>query len=154
MSTIKALYAAATTITVTLSSMTNGSARRSAAVDNSTNLYTDALLSVIVKTGASGTSATGTWSVYLYASADDASNYTAGGSTDAAYTMKGDEIYLGTMSAIANATTYVGFFTIAIVTGSMPRNWGLIFVNNGGGTSDTTAGNFVIKYQGYNAQVV
>lgn len=154
-STVKALYAAAATITVTLNSLATASARRAAVVDNSTNLYLDALATVIVKTGASGTVGTGSWAVYAYASADDGTTYTAGGSTDAAYTMKGDELFLGNIAAIANATSYAGVFTVAKAFGDrMPRNWGLIIVNNGGGTSDTTGGNFAAKFQGFQTQIV
>jgi len=49
------------TITITLSSLSNGSSATSSAVDNSSNKFLSANITLKVKTGASGTSATGSW---------------------------------------------------------------------------------------------
>jgi len=98
-------------ITVSLASLTNGSAQQSAAIDNTTNLYFDAAVEIAIKTGASGTAATGSVNVYAYGSADGGSHYTDGASgSNASFTPTSPTNLklIGVINAVANATTYTG----------------------------------------------
>jgi hypothetical protein len=111
MTTTKLLFGTSNqTITVALASLTNSSARASTAVDNSTNLFLDALVQLKVKTGASGTTATGTVNVYAYGTANGGTNYTDGATgTDAAITLTNppNAVLIGTINCVAVATTYI-----------------------------------------------
>ena len=60
-------------ITCTLASLANGSAREATVVDNSVNLYLDALVMLKVKSGAASTSSTGYVNVYAYGTVDGGS---------------------------------------------------------------------------------
>lgn len=146
MASIKPAYAAAAAITCTLASLASGSARRSAVIDNSTNLFDDALVHVTVTCGT--VTSPGVISVYAYASGDDGTTYETGGSTDAAYTLRGDEKLLGTIAGVS-ATAVSGVFSVARAFGGvMPRNWGIIIAQTNCGTLNATEGNHIKKYQG------
>lgn len=145
-------------ITCTLASLTNGSARASTVIDNTTNLYLDALVQIKVKTGASGTSTSGYINVYAYATADGGTTYTDGATgSDAAITMTvpPNEILIGQFYCVANATTYKSSpFSVAwAFNGILPDHWGIIIENKTGGTLDTTEGNHAKFYQGVYATV-
>jgi hypothetical protein len=138
-------------ITCTFTSLTTGSARQSTAVDNSTNLFFDALVSVKVKTGASSTLATGYVSVYAYATVDGGTTYTESATgSDAAITLTvpTNLKLIGSINAVANATTYNGgpFSVAAAFGGILPQKWGIVIVNNTGGTLDASVG--AAEYQG------
>lgn len=144
MATIKESFAAATTITCTLTSLASGSAQRSAVVDNSANLYDDAIVSIQITGGAV---TTGLVKVYAYASADDGTTYEAGGSSDAAYTLRGSEKYLGAVATFSSGGIATGVFSIAkAYGGTLPRNWGVI-VDNRSAAALAASGN-AVKYQG------
>jgi len=143
------IYTAKQAITITLANKATGVVQRSASVSMSSQNFVEVIISLIWKSGASSTSATGYVSAYLYTSGDDGTTFTAGGNTDAVYTLKGDELSLGSpMAAIANATTYSQNWSVVRAFGTVPRDFGVIIANNSGGTSDTTSGNFVLNYQG------
>ena len=148
MTTTKIAYAAAATITCSMASKTTTQGRRSAAVDNSTNLYDDVLVHVSLKSGTAGT--TPSFAVYAYASGDDGTTYETGGSTDADWnTLRGDEKLLGVVAAPSSTTVYTGVFSVARVYGGiMPRNWGIIIVQTAMGTLSATEGDHIKKYQG------
>lgn len=159
MSTFKPLYAGSTgAITITLASLTNGSYRQSAAVDNSTNLYLDALLTGKLKTGASGVSATGVANIYLYGwDGTEYSNNASG--SDAAFTpdLQANLWQIATLQMTANATEYyLSPIQIAAAAGMLhlPQKWGLIVFNGTGATFDATAGNFLLEFLGSNTQGV
>ncbi len=143
-------------ITCTLASLTTGSARSCLAVDNSTNVYLDALVMVQIKSGASSTSATGTVNVYAYGTVDGGTTYTEGAGTDAGITLTAppNVRLIGVLNVVANATTYKsGPFSVAqAFGGTMPDHWGLIIENKSGGTLDGTEGSHAKLYQGVYAQ--
>lgn len=158
MATINQLFGTSNqTITLTIASLANGSARECTAVDNTTNLFMDVKLQLKVKTNAAGTSATGAVNFFAYATADGGTTYSGGATgTDAAYSNNKDAlIYLGSLPTIANATTYVGIFNLsrAFGYGGIPAKWGIVIDNQSGAALDSTAGNHSAVYQGINATV-
>ena len=147
------------TITCGIASLTNSSSRQSTVIDNGTNLYSDALVQVTTKTGASGTSAAGFINVYAYATVDGGTTYTDGASgTDGAFTPTNppNAVLIGRVNCVANATTYKStpMSVAAAFNGILPEKWGVIIENKTGGTLDATAGNHAVKYQGVLAQTV
>ena len=156
MATINQLYGTTNqSITCTITSLGSGSSRESTAVVNTANLFMDVKLQVKIKTNAAGTSATGAVNVFAYATADDGTTYSGGATgTDAAYTANKDQlIFLGSIPAVANATTYVGLFSLARAFGygGIPAKWGIVVDNQSGAALDASVGAAV--YQGINATV-
>lgn len=145
MSDIKQAYNTSGTATLTIASLANGSGRCSTAIDNTSGLYTSADIGLKIKTNASGTSATGYVSVYLVRSYDG-TTYTDGfGGTDAAFTPV-NALLLGTINAVANATTYYKTFDTAELGLTLPKKWAIAIVNSTGAALDSTAGNHECKY--------
>lgn len=150
---IKQKYGSANTaITITLTSLGSTSLRASTAVDNSTNLFADALVQVQIKTNAAGTSTTGYVNVYAYGTS--ASTYPGGISgTDAAYTGGTSAVtVIGRFPATANATTYTSnpLSVANAFGGSLPTNWGIVVENQSGAALDASVGS--AWYQGILAQ--
>lgn len=114
------------TITAALTSVTNGSSVTSSAIDNSTNKFLSALVRVQVKTNASGTSATGSVSVFLVRSTDGGSTYD-------------DGLFLGSLPTVANATTYTRIFSTEQL-GPLGSSWKIIVTNNSAATLDASTG--------------
>ena len=146
------------TITITIASLTNNSARESTVIDNTSNLFLDALVMVKIKSAAASTSATGYVNVYAYGTTDTTTpsySDTATG-TDAAITLTSppNVKLIGTLNVVANATTYKGgpFSVAAAFGGVLPEKWGIIIENKTGATLDSTAGNHFAIYQGVEAQ--
>lgn len=156
MATINQLYGTTNqSITCTITSLGSGSARESTAVVNTANLFMDVKLQVKVKTNAAGTSATGAVNIFAYGTADDGTTYSGGATgTDGAYTANKDQlIFLGSIPAVANATTYVGLFSLsrAFGYGGIPAKWGIVVDNQSGAALDASVGAAV--YQGISATV-
>lgn len=142
-------------ITCTITSLTNNSQRQSTAIDNSTNLYLDALVFLTIKSAAASTSASGYCNVYAYGTVDGGSNYSDGASgTDGSITLTSppNVRLVGTVNVVANSTTYkAGPFSIAAAFGGiMPEKWGIIVENKTGATLDASVGSAI--YQGVYAQ--
>lgn len=138
-------------ITCTITSLTSGSAQQSAAVDNSSNLFFDALVSVKIKTASSATSATGYVSVYAYGTVDGGTTYTDGATGSNASmtpTVPPNLKLIGNINCVANSTTYIGgpFSVAAAFGGLLPQKWGVVVVNNTGATLDASVG--AAEYQG------
>lgn len=131
MATIKTAYTTNQSITITLTSLGNGSFATSSAIDNSTNLFVGADIQVTIKTNASGTSATGSFSIFLLRTGDAGTTYDDANSNNAQL--------LGTFAAIANATTYV----VSVDTtpfGLLGDHWKIAVLNNSGATLDASVG--------------
>lgn len=146
------------TLTITLASLANAASRASTAVDNSSTLYQDALVSLSIKTGASGTAATGSVVVYAYGTVDGGTNYTEGATgSDAALTLVSPTNLrmVGLISTPANATTYkAGPFSIAQAFGGvLPERWGIVVQNSTGAALDSTEGSHLKVWQGVLSQV-
>jgi hypothetical protein len=141
-------------ITITLASLANSGARASTVVDNTVNVFLDALVSLVIKTGASGVVSTGSVNIYAYGTTDGGTNYSDGATgTDAGITLTSppNAKIIGVGSLVANATTYkIGPFSVAAAFGGvLPDHWGIIVQNNTGGSFDSTEGNHTKDYQGY-----
>jgi hypothetical protein len=157
-STTKPLYGTNNqAITITITSLANNGQRGGVAVDNTTNLLLDVFIVVIIKTNASGTSATGTVNCYVAGTADGGTNYTDGVTgTDASQTLTSppNVFNLGAINAVANATTYVGgpWSLSGAFGGVIPDHWVLIVENKTSATLDASTGKAF--YQGVQIQTV
>lgn len=126
MADIKLAYGSEASVTVTgLASLANGSSATSDAVDNSTNLFVDALCDVELDGSAAGN----TGNVYIYAQgAVDGVNFDDSGND--------------TLVAVVdmNGTTSVRKrFSIAQAFGGvLPRHWKLRFLNSSGAALNST----------------
>jgi hypothetical protein len=145
-------------LTITLASLAAAALRQSTAVDNTTNLFLNALVTAKVKTAAASVSATGAVYFYVFGTTDGGTTYTGGaGGTDAAFALeKLDLIPVGRgLVANVNATTYQTTFDVASAFGGvMPALWGVVVENQTGQAFDATAGNLAVIYQGVFAQSV
>lgn len=147
------------TITLTIASLANNGQRESTVIDNTTNLFLDALVQLKIKSPAASTSSTGYVNVYAYGTSDDGTNYGDGATgTDAAITLTSPPNLrlIGVINIVANATTYKSnpMSVAAAFGGILPAKWGIVIENKTGGTLDATGGNHAAFYQGVLAQVV
>ena len=126
-----------------IASLANGNASFSSAgqLDNTTNLYLDAL--VVVQLSQSASAVANDKAFYVYAYGSDGTNYPEGiTGTDAGYTILGSAGALttalrliGVIPAVASDTNYHGPFAVAPAFGGvLPPKWGLVFLNFGGQT--------------------
>lgn len=140
-------------ITVTVAGLANNAARQSSVIDNSTNVFLDALVQLKLKTAAASTSATGYVNVYAFGTVDGGTTYTENaGASDAAITLTSppNAVLIGRINCVANATTYYSspMSVAAAFGGTLPEKWGIIVENKTGAALDSTAGNHAVKYQG------
>lgn len=158
MSTIKAAYGTSNqAFTCTITSLTSTSQRQSTAVDNTSNLFLDALVFVKVKSASASTSATGVVNVYAYATADGGTTYSDSASgTDGSITLTSppNMKLIGVINVVANSTTYnAGPFSVANAFGGiLPDHWGIVIENKTGATLDASIGS--AWYQGIQQSVV
>ena len=142
------------TITITITSLANNALRQSTVVDNSSNLFLDALVMCKAKSNAASTTATGYVAIYGYGTADGGTTYDGGATgSDAAYTVDvtpPNLVLIGILNLNANATTVARTFTVATAFGGqLPQKWGIIVQNVTGNTLDASIGS--CWYQGVNA---
>jgi hypothetical protein len=144
-------------ITCTLTSLTTGSARASTVVDNTTNLYLDALVQVQTKTGT-GPAVPNIINVYAYATVDNGTTYSDGATgSDAGITLTAppNAVLIGSINVPAASTSYKsGPMSVAAAFGGiLPAKWGVIIENQSGTTLSATGGDHVVQYQGVYATV-
>lgn len=142
-------------ITCTFTSLANNGQRQSTAVDNTSNVFQDALVFVKTKSNAAGTSATGTVNVYAYGTADGGTTYSDGASgTDGTITLTAppNMQLIGIINVVANAVTYEGgpFSVARAFGGVLPDHWGIVIENKTGATLDASVGS--AWYQGVLSQ--
>jgi hypothetical protein len=160
MSVIKPIYGTNDqAITCTITSLANNGQRSSAAVDNTSSLFLDALVQIKIKSGASGVSSVGVVNVYAYGTSDGGTTYGGGETgmgTDASVTLSSPPNIrlIGTINVVGNATTYAsGPFSVAQAFGGiLPDHWGIVIENKTGAALDGTTAS--AWYQGVQAQVV
>ena len=154
--TDKIAYATSTAITCTLASLASSATagRSCAAVDNTSNLYDDALLYIAVKTSSSALANDKACYVYLYGS-EDATNFNGSSAeaegTDAAVTLDSPTNLIGpfVIACPAVSVTYKKVISVAAAFGGiMPRKWGFVLQNYTGQALDSTGGNHVTTYTG------
>ncbi|KAF0234071.1 MAG: hypothetical protein FD177_983 [Desulfovibrionaceae bacterium] len=170
MADIKTKYGTeAQAITITLDSLTNNSSRQSTVIDNTTDLYTDALVQVSINVPAGTALATAVCEVYAYGMVDYTTtptypDWTSGiGSdpidgTDGAVVLPSTTnlTFLGTVACPTNASnayTYVSrLMAVAPAFGGiLPAKWGIVVTNK---TGLTLASGCFAHYQGVLLQAV
>lgn len=136
MATIKDAFAAVTAFTITLASLASsvaGVGRQSTMVDNTTNLFISAIISLTVKVGTTPTANSVIW-VYLIRSNKDttAIRDDTAGATDAGITIVNAQL-LGIIpipAATSNVAYNRNFDTSAL--GPLGPEWGIALVNGSG----------------------
>lgn len=128
MATATANITNSVSITITVTGVTNTSVALSSAIDNSTAKYLSSNVQVKVKTNASGTGATGRVNVYLVRSSDGGTTYD-----------DSTRVLIGTIPAVANATTYVATFSTEPF-GPLGTTWKVAVENQSGATLDASVG--------------
>jgi hypothetical protein len=147
-------------LTITLASLSNNASRASTFVDNTTNLFDDALIFIKVTSANSGTSATGYVNVYGYATVDGGTTYSENVTgTDAAITLVNPTnlMLLAQINVVANNVTYrAGPFSFCRMYGldQLPARWGVVVTNASGATLNATGSNHGITWQGINRQLI
>lgn len=161
MADLKIKYGTSTGITITLASLGSSAtaARESTAIDNTSDLYDDAMVYVACKLQAGSPANDKAIYVFAYGS-EDGTNYTDNATgSDAAVTMRvpTNLRLIGVISCPdSGALTYKGGpFTVAQAFGGiMPRKWGIVVRNYTGVTFDATEGNHAKSYTGIHYQSV
>ena len=150
-------YGTSTAITCTLASLASSSTagRSCVAVDNTTNKYDDAMVTIAVKTSASALANDKACYVYVFGSEDGTvylgSSAEAEG-TDIAVTfdVPTNLKLAATISCPASSVTYravIGSIA-SLFGGVMPRKWGFVLQNYTGQALDATEGNHQKTYTG------
>lgn len=154
MASVKEAFGTTTNFTLTLASLASSATagRESTKVDNTTDLYLDALVwvQIALTTGTIGNDK----AVYVYAYGSlDATNFpdTVTGA-DAAITLN-DPTQLrliGVINAVAQSTTYKGgpWSVAAAFGGVLPPSWGIVVRNYTGIALTGTEGNHLYKWRG------
>lgn len=159
MATLKTAYSGSlgVAISCTLASLASASARESAAVDNQTNLYIDALVEVTVKLQAG--SPASDKAVYVYAAGSvDASTWPdAVTGSDAAITMNSPTQLrlLGVIFAPTASTTFKSepMSVASVFGGVLPPKWSIVILNKTGIALSATEGDHAKIYTGIYATV-
>jgi hypothetical protein len=161
MADLKIKYGTSAGITCTLASLASSAtaARESTAVDNTTNLYVDAL--VYVACALQAGSPANDKAIYIYAyGSEDGTNYTdnATGSDAAVTTRVPSNLRLiGVISCPdSGALTYKGgpWNVAPAFGGILPRKWGIVIRNYTGVTFSATEGDHTKSYTGIQYQSV
>jgi hypothetical protein len=162
MSTVTTYYAASAAITITLASLATNATwttgRASTVVDNSTNLYDDAILAGKITCGTTPTAAT-IIAAYVWAQFDETPTYPdAITGSDAAFSPSSAGVMPSYMRLAAplsvdsatsdRAYTFTGVSVAQLFGGVLPQRWGVYVAHNTGVNLNATAGNHVISYQG------
>lgn len=173
MADIKTKYPSSSTtaLTISLASLAHSSTllagRESDAVDNTTNLDLDHLVSGKIRSGSSAPTAGNRIEVWAYAPISVSSGTPTYpdvfDGTDSDETVTSDNVKFAALRLVASitvdATTGRDYFfpptSVAnLFGGQMPTHWGL-WVSNGSGTAlDSTAGNHAFHYLRVQAQTV
>jgi hypothetical protein len=142
-------------ITITLASLASSTVfvgRASTAIDNTTNVFQDALL--LIKITTAGTLVAPAYvTVYGYGTVDGGTTYTeAATGTDAGITLANppNARVIGVLSTPVTATAYIGgpWSVAAAFGGVLPDHWGIIVVNTSGAALNSTEGNHLKLFQG------
>lgn len=153
MSSTKIAFGTSTALTVTLASLATAGARESTVVDNTSDLFLDALVRLQVKLQAGSPGSDKAIYVYAYGS-EDGTNYTDNATgSDAAVTMRAPSNLrlIGVINTPdSGALTYKShpMSVAAAFGGVMPRKWGIVVENKTNIAFDATEGNHAKAYTG------
>lgn len=153
---IKQVFGTSTGLTITLNSLASSATagRESTAVDNSSNLYVDALVTVIVDLAAGAPANDQAVFIYAYSS-EDGTNYTDNATgTDAAITLRvpTNLKLIGIINTPVDGAVYTQVMSVAQAFGGvLPRKWGIV-VRNYSGQAFASGGNSA-SYSGVYANV-
>ncbi len=161
MSTIKIAYAASATITISLASIATSATfvagAESTVLDNTTNLYVDAIVGGKITVGTTPTINTQIL-VYVFTPIDSTPTYpdvmdgTDSTETLTSVGMGRAFLKLGAVLDVDATTSdkaYPFTFTVAqLFGGAMPSRWSLFVAHNTGVNLNATGGNHVIKFEG------
>lgn len=129
MAILKPSYAAATALTITLNSVANNASATSSTVTNAANLYSDAMVELLITTGT-GTTAAGYIEVFVKGSIDNTDF-----ASDAA------DRKVASFAAPTASTVYKCIFSLASGYGGvLPQYW-QIRVRNATGAALAASGN-------------
>lgn len=145
---------AVTALTISLASLTTGSAQQSTLVANS-NQRPGAIVFVQIKSGGTGPTAGAVYEIYLIRGDDPSSSSyrsDAAGATDAAITIENAAL-LGTIRVTntANKKFYAEFDTARL--GPLGAEWGIAVKNVSGQTLNATGSDHFVKYRYYVPEV-
>jgi len=178
MAAIKSLYPVTSTqaITITLTSLANDSAnflagRESTAVDNTTNLDLDHLVSGVIRAGSSAPTLGNRIEIWAYAPISVASgtpeypimDATVFDGTDSAETATSRNVLFSALrlvhtivvDATASRYYYIPPTSVAsLFGGQLPQFWGLFVINGSGVALSSTASDHVLHYLRVQAQTV
>lgn len=141
----KITYGTSTAITITAPASSATVGQCCAAVDNSSNLFDDALVTIQVVQPNSAMANDKGWYIYLYGS-EDGTNYNistnemASPGTNAACTPDVPTNLLGPLflSTITQNKTYTYVFSVAgFFGGVLPKKWGVVLRNYSGQSATT-----------------
>lgn len=145
MSTDNIKYANSAALTITLNSLATSPTvgRQATVIDNSSNLYIDALVTLIITN--SGSTIGSSKNVFVYVSgSEDGTNYDQDdgvmGASDASYTVNSPSNLKSalTLYCPTSSKVYNGTFSIAqLFGGIMPRKWTVVVCND---TNQSLAG--------------
>lgn len=157
---VKIAYGSSSNLTITLASLATSSTllvgRESTEVDNSSNLYSDYLLSGKITTGTSPT-ASKSIEVWVVAQLDDSTYPDVFDGTDSAETITSDGVKYGivklaaiiTTSSTSDVSYYFGPVSVAAMYGgSLPRKFVVFVTHNTGQNLNATGGNQQITVKG------
>ena len=136
MAITKPQYSSKTSITITLNSLANGSVATSNAIDNSSNLYEDFLIEVVI----AGTAGSNAFCEVRLLASEDNTNF---GTWESG-------IPLGTIDLSVSPQT--GYFSVVNSLFKAPQYF-KIAVRNNTGAALASSGNSA-SYQGINTQIV
>lgn len=142
MANVKLAQQAAAAVTVSgLSTLASGSYATSNLIDNTTNLYLDYLIELLVTTGT----VSGNKQAVIFAiSSLDTTNFSDNAAGDDA-----NMAYLGSLQTPSNTTSYRsrGFSVAAAFGGTLPPQFKIVVKNDGGGTYTVGSVQQVASYQ-------
>lgn len=154
MSDIKEAFGSVTGITITLTSLADGSARESTAVDNSSNLFLDALVRIKLSTDTGTISNPKAVFVYAYGALENTSQVypdnVTGSDADITLDSPTQLQLIGVIYTAAASTSYTGgpFSVASAFNGVLPQTWGIVVLNDSGVALSSTGGDFDIDYIG------
>lgn len=166
---IKAKYGSSAALTITLASLPTSSTRvagrESTVIDNSSNVYLDALVGGKITTGTSPT-VDKSIEVWVYASVDDTPTYPDvldGTDSDETFTgssvnVRNGAVKLGavvTVDSTSDRTYWIAPFSVAALFGGiLPKRWGLWVTHDTGVNLNSNGSNHALSYTPVYAQTV